>query len=488
MPRSASRVPTTPCVRAARACVVLAAAAAAACKAPPEEPKVLEAPRLETTAEVFPGSVLTGTRRSTDDVRLDDFVRLDIELYYIATIPRSMVSLAPHLDAVLDVGEEGVLRPTPRLAQGARIATDANARMLRGLLPVMGPSRAVAVGSERHYLAAGAAAGMRGRRVDPVENVTHGPRRESVALLVDRTERGHTLALEIQGVEPDADSVHLTRELLVLDVAPEVDGAPVVLALPSPFLSGMGAFAVVAALSQPTAEADGEAIAAQVQEGLRAAAERAALATRQPDAAAIALRNLLHAATGLADIGYERDTLVHMASEGEAPLAQDLATVANQDLLMAWGRRAAAAVPEEASDLAPTPQAWIVERAAWAELGERLDQDRLEPYLRGMLARHGGEVGRFPGILGGLLRKSRSCADFAQRLRDENLAFLGTSDPSARLRAFDWLRARGGAPEGFDPMADRDSRRAALKAYQKAREAAAQAATSAASEETGNRS
>ena len=63
---------------------------------------------------------------------------------------------------------------------------------------------------------------------------------------------------------------------------------------------------------------------------------------------------------------------------------------------------------------------------------------------------------------------------FRQRLIVENRIFLEDSSPSARARANDWLGTMGAAPAGFDPLADREQRRAALR---EAAAAAAEAAT-----------
>jgi hypothetical protein len=42
------------------------------------------------------------------------------------------------------------------------------------------------------------------------------------------------------------------------------------------------------------------------------------------------------------------------------------------------------------------------------------------------------------------------------------------------VRAYDWLAARGLAPEGYDPLASSDQRRAALARLEELEEAAAE--------------
>jgi hypothetical protein len=46
----------------------------------------------------------------------------------------------------------------------------------------------------------------------------------------------------------------------------------------------------------------------------------------------------------------------------------------------------------------------------------------------------------------------------------ENLSYLEDASPSARVRAYDWLRTRGRAPAGYDPLGTIKERRNALDA------------------------
>ena len=83
--------------------------------------------------------------------------------------------------------------------------------------------------------------------------------------------------------------------------------------------------------------------------------------------------------------------------------------------------------------------------------------------LQGILLRHAGEPARYPRLVDTLLGVSVDAADLEARLVAENRAFLEDSRPAARVRAYDWLAARGLAPEGFDPLGTSKARRAALE-------------------------
>ncbi|MDF1798976.1 MAG: hypothetical protein P1V81_07360, partial [Planctomycetota bacterium] len=90
--------------------------------------------------------------------------------------------------------------------------------------------------------------------------------------------------------------------------------------------------------------------------------------------------------------------------------------------------------------------------------------------------RHAGEVGRYPNLLEEALQVSRDLPGFTARLVAENRVFLEDSSPASRVRAFDWLKARGQAPPEYLPLALRSARRAALEAERAAAVAAAAAA------------
>jgi len=84
--------------------------------------------------------------------------------------------------------------------------------------------------------------------------------------------------------------------------------------------------------------------------------------------------------------------------------------------------------------------------------------------------RRAGELGRYPDMVLEVLAASTAPADLEQRFLAENLIFLEDAHPAARVRAYDWLRARGAAPAGYDPLATREERRSALASLEEGRE------------------
>ena len=146
---------------------------------------------------------------------------------------------------------------------------------------------------------------------------------------------------------------------------------------------------------------------------------------------------------------------------------EDLALVGDTVLLETWAEELLAAREGTVPEAFP----WLMERSAYALLARGLDRDELVPGLRGLLARHAGEAGRFPGTLSGLLDRAAGRGPFERLVIEENLAFLELEDPASRVRAFDWLANRGLAPDGFDPLAGREERTEKLDRFFEAREA-----------------
>jgi hypothetical protein len=105
---------------------------------------------------------------------------------------------------------------------------------------------------------------------------------------------------------------------------------------------------------------------------------------------------------------------------------------------------------------------WILERNACraALLGHARGLTGAETLAA--TTRRAGEVGRIPGLLAKVAASSKSIEEFDRLLRIENFNFLLDPEPSSRVWAYDWLKARGMAPQGYDPLADREERRQAL--------------------------
>lgn len=277
--------------------------------------------------------------------------------------------------------------------------------------------------------------------------------------------------------EAQAPRMILQREVIVLRPRPLPEGC-IALFLPSPFESSPAAALALALEIRPAAEwteADRplyEAAVLQCAEDLRTAAE---LAGRRRAGAARG-ESLPH---GLAPALEElevplrrRSSLVYLAHAAGARFAVDLALAAPDDLTARLARAVMLGASSEVME-DERAVAWLLERCSYGLLADALTERGTTLDLEGLLAVHAGEVGRHGPILREALDASGSLEEFDARLVEENLRYLEDISPASRSRAFDWLAARGLAPQGYDPLGTVRERRAALT---RAAEEAAKAA------------
>lgn len=162
-----------------------------------------------------------------------------------------------------------------------------------------------------------------------------------------------------------------------------------------------------------------------------------------------------------------RALIVELARLAGRELLLDLALAANEERLAAW---LAQCPPTDASEgAAIADEAWALERAALVDAGREFDADRLDPALHALLHLHLGAVGAEPQLLGDLVQRASGAAEFEGLVAQEHETLLDDPRSGVRVRALRWLAERGAAPADFDPLADRDARRAALDAWRAAR-------------------
>ncbi len=156
-----------------------------------------------------------------------------------------------------------------------------------------------------------------------------------------------------------------------------------------------------------------------------------------------------------------RSTLTYLADRAGATLMQQIAMTGDSELLRACadGLLETEKVPSE-----PEAFGWLLERFALLLLAKDMATGELPPERASLLVQRAGEVGRHPSQLGDMAAAAESLVEFDERLVHANLAHLEANQPSHRVRAFDWLRARGQAPPGYAPLASKVARSQALRA------------------------
>jgi hypothetical protein len=152
-------------------------------------------------------------------------------------------------------------------------------------------------------------------------------------------------------------------------------------------------------------------------------------------------------------------------------VAQNLGCRAISELLLAsdLSRLTAIAASVQGVDPEGPSYAWSFERAVWSALLPSVQRDDLTPALYACLLRELGAVATNPGGLRLCLERAQSAEEFEAGLREENRLALEDRDPVPRVRAHEWLTNRGEAVTGYDPLAGRDTRNAALRRYEAAR-------------------
>jgi hypothetical protein len=167
-----------------------------------------------------------------------------------------------------------------------------------------------------------------------------------------------------------------------------------------------------------------------------------------------------------------RAALVFLSSQTAAHICEDTALVADDAILEKLANNIAQQAATSADPHTTSALSWILDRAAFNLLvlgdapGNGSPQGPaaapLPPELRAVLTVYAGEPARHPGSLDDIAHQAKGRQDLENRLTAENLVFLTDASPASRVRAFDWLKARGLAPTGFDPLGPGKQRREAL--------------------------
>jgi hypothetical protein len=470
--------PPRQCSRPLRA-AALGILLASACSAPP---KPAPPPPLRVELDHFAGTVLTGpTAEEAGDEQEVAALGLSLRVALLPSAPPG--ELLP-VRLVVAEGLPEPFRTQSELARGAR-------RLPRFDQPI-----ALWDTLLQTALLAGATSVL---ALEPEGTLPDAPRPAWERLEVEVSRRRSDpaqleVALELRGLVPlevelepeDLDegparevgraSVLLvqTRERVVLEGAPRPGEPAWRLVFPAPTATAPDAVVLV---ELATASAAGPEAVAAARE--RVAASRQAAAARAAGLSG-AENFRIESASALDALSRRelgRPALLYLAGETDAELVAELALVADVEALgdlLAAARARLAALDEPA--LEPRALGWVLESSAWLWLAERAQSDdphsALPPELTALVLRKAGEAGRWPDLLVDAVAESGSVAALRERIERENRIFLEDADPAARVRAFDWLAARGRQPEGYDPLASSEERRAALARLEQLEEAA----------------
>lgn len=418
-------------------------------------PPPLLTPELVVQARPHVGSSLTGplaaAPRAVSDVALGVRERALWIEFPVATSG----TIDPHVALVLGPGDADPLRPVARRASGVGFARGAEAVELVRAIESGKHGRTKVAWEESERLEPGTTF-----RVDAA---TKAEAEDRVSLLLDASRASEAaearIALQI-GRRGESE-----REKLVLADALRPGDGPIAFVFARTVVRDQpAAFVVLLEITDGAGMAAAPSVG--VEASVAAAAERSREITRSEEEQ-LEIRGVL---ADLDAPSERRARLVFLTSSCGTPLALDVALIAQDADLAELAEAVRAAIPDSADR---AKAAWPIERAAWLLLARKAAAGAIAPELSGVLARQGGDAARFPGAIEDLVRGVDSVAGLAQRLAAENRILLEDASPSSRMRAYDWLAARGLAPEGFDPLGTLAERRAALRKLADAEEAAA---------------
>ncbi len=464
------------------------AAALAGCVSAPAPP--FEPPPLESRLSYFEGSIRSGPIAQSNPAprSIDEALWIEFTVAFVEHLPQEQLTPVPErTELVLVARGSELLRPTSELGRGARVGIGESARLMRQKLAAGEFGRTAPAAHGLGALSRGVTGVFSVQFPEELRIPGEGTARRRVALQIARApalaseELSVALVVEdltaldseaqesLSGSEKAASGSRvLQREYVLLTDRPTIDGPPLALSLRAPAFGADAGFALWIDVRssrslQSRADLHASAFAAAELELVRAGVQTSALAGELPQSD-LYRREIGGVFEALDLQRYHRSALVFLAGSTGARLAQDLALVAEDAELSAYVKT----VIEQSqgrevliSDAAGV--GWLLERSAYLFAASQMDAHGLPGELRACVLAHAGEAGRSSGGLQSAVAESADLTRFAERLVDDNWISLVDAQPAARVRAFDWLRKRGKAPAGFDPLGTREERRAGLQ-------------------------
>lgn len=231
-----------------------------------------------------------------------------------------------------------------------------------------------------------------------------------------------------------------------------------------------GAIAIELGLKPIGSDSDSQQILKNSQENLSQSIEAVAKRPGLSAGSADEWSSLVAAAASLQIPASRRVAMVYLADRTDASLCLDLAMIADDDLLAQLAQSIQTGLSQDSEHQTSQAVGWVMNRSALEILSQLLEagesanpKEKLTEEENACLTTYAGEAGRHSSSMEGILRGVASQADLDNRLLAENMIYLEDSSPASRVRAFDWLKARGNAPTGYDPLGSAKDRRNALE-------------------------
>lgn len=484
------------------------------CAQPSTPPAPMPPPNASVTFTHFAGTPLSGPRPIAGAVLALPAIAVDVEWLAVERLPADDLSpgtLTPvgsSARLVLATRDRQPVLSTSRLTSNAQWASGSAATALAKAVrdgkygqvaPIASYRTAVPAGitlDARAAAAGGSAAGVDAPVVDvllqhipPMSNARAGTAPavggieltlavQDYAFSVDQqpepamnapveTKKAKQMRAPVSDTPTGAEMV-LTKELAVLPPVKAVAGGwAIVIVLPSPFMGSSARAMVAVVRASPAVDnAPMQKLLVAALADVRRQSDIASGKSSQASSAPSEWPGYESALAALDRPDARRRAMAYLASQTGAALCGEIALSADDAALQQLAadiRARSAAAAAAKSPSSSQALGWLLDRACLEWCARLSGENRLPPEIAGVLSTYAGEAGRRSASLEELVRGTNSRASLETRLITENLIFLEDSSPSSRVRALDWLAARGRAPAGYDPLGPPRNRREALE-------------------------
>jgi hypothetical protein len=440
-----------------------------ACSGPTVAPP-LSVFRSDADPEHYLGSPISGPRPASEahqSFRLDDAWSVEVRWRSLRAIPESLGETLGSATRVILVGD-GVDEPVTvkrvsALLRRARLEFRADPGALDDELI---RNAGAAPDSERLVRAAllpGTTA-LCGIAWDVGQDAGE-PRSERLELAIGRASAASAPRAEIAVRARTRES----SEMVFLDRGPELGGPAAVLYLPMPLASDAGNGVAVSVRVHPAPDPASALRAEHHQAFADALADYERARKRReywshelvPSMSADAHRD---ASVALSSRGLsDADASFLLARSLGCPLAVDLVLALDEESQQELRAEARRALTEARAGAGSAELAWILESTALRSLLDLGLRGPLPPAVIAAAARQLGTVSLSFATMEDLLATCRTMAELEAFLLEANRESLDDAALEARVLGLQFLRLRGRAPRGYDPLAEAELRREQLE-------------------------
>jgi hypothetical protein len=159
-----------------------------------------------------------------------------------------------------------------------------------------------------------------------------------------------------------------------------------------------------------------------------------------------------HTIRALSRPDQRRVVLAGMAQRLGANLMEDMILTAHKSVVARLAADTLSLIPTMPASAEASTWAWSLENIAYKAMGEMWTKDKIPAEIESVFVRHAGALAWLPSLFIELIEASSGLDDMRQRILSKNQELLSSPSPNIRLQAYDWLKIRGRAPQGYDPL------------------------------------